>query len=385
MKNQRYNALYEKNKEILAIENNAITLKSASVLYNAFMEEAKILDSIVMRIRSFALKIKPDVLENINLLIPATSALDKFDDIISDTTNIPKMIYVYYNIQPITYENIMVFVNLYKRDLKSFINIDPNTGITQDPFHRNDSANYLKEIAMERANTANDLLEMEEVRVITPSKLHSISLFFKQKSRFLSTIVRDFKTFQFYLRQFSRIKELTEAIKPKELVNGNILVGNIDKEIDFNTYFAIYKHFSAMLRYLINIVAYHESKFYTKIYGLQANIESYTSIINAVLDHTESRNTNKSSDNSINEAYYDGYINSDELDAHNLINGNHAAHMLLYDNAEDIREEDRDEIIIPQDNIKDIKEESISNFEEHEYPYGKEGLSICTLRDTLNI
>ena len=33
MKNQRYNAFYEKQKEILAIENDAISIKSANSLY----------------------------------------------------------------------------------------------------------------------------------------------------------------------------------------------------------------------------------------------------------------------------------------------------------------------------------------------------------------
>ena len=85
MKNQRYNALYEKNKEVLAIENNAISIKSANVLYNAFMEEARILDSIIIRIRNFSLRIKSDVLENINILMPSTNAINEFLDVISTT------------------------------------------------------------------------------------------------------------------------------------------------------------------------------------------------------------------------------------------------------------------------------------------------------------
>lgn len=376
MKNQRYNALYEKNKQILLIENNAISLKSANVLYNAFMEEARILDSVVMRIRNFALRIKPDVIDNINQLIPSTDDILKFDDIISTTSDIPRMKYIKYNIKPILYENMASFINLYRIEINNFTSINTQSANKDNPFIKDSAAKYLIDVAKERANTtSNTLLEMEEIKIMNLGKLKSISEFFKHKNRFLSVITRDFKTFQFYLRQYSGLREITSLMKPTELINGDVQIAGSSRSITFNDYFVLYKHFSAMIRYMVDIVSYHDQQFFTKIYALQSNIESYVSIVNDVLSY-------KKSNDSINEAYNDGLLNSDAIDAHNLVNGNYAANVMLNDDTAD-SEDDKEEI--EYDKIKDIKDEAISNFEEFNGSNSKEVYSICTLRNSLNV
>lgn len=303
MKNQRYNALYEKNKEILAIENNAISIKSANVLYNAFMEEVKILDSIIIRIRNFALRIKPDVIRNVNLLIPSSDAITKFDDAISSDSTIPKMKYIHYNIRPITYENMATFINLYKKEIDAFTSIKTQSANKSDPFIRDSAAKYLINTAMEHANVSNELLEMESIKIMNLGKMKSISQFFKHRIQFISTINKDFKTFQFYLRQYSGLREIAALMKPTDHINGYVTLDiKPDKRIAFNDYFVLYKHFNAMIRYMINIISYHEQQFFNKIYGLQSNIESYSSIINEVLDYIEQKKKNKEKTDTMNES-----------------------------------------------------------------------------------
>ena len=384
MKNQRYNALYEKNKEILAIENNAISIKSANVLYNAFLEEARILDSIVIRIRNFALRIKPDVIENINYLVPSMNAIIDFDNAVSTTPNIPKYKYIHYAINPIVYENMASFINLYKAEITAFTAIDTQSVNKDNPFIRDKATQYLIQTAKEHANVNKEMLEMEEIKVINKGRLRNISNFFRHKAQFISIINRDFKTFQFYLRQYSGLREITSLMKPTELRNGDVLVGGSSKAITFNDYFVLYKHFHSMIKYMINIISYHEQQFFNKIYGLQSNIESYANIVNEVLDYVEKINKNKSEeeDESLNEEY-------------DLINGNYAANILMNDDSSNFTITDEEPIdsensdseeeefeAIKYDTIKDVKDEVISNFNEYEYNSNNGGVEICTLRDS---
>lgn len=289
MKNQRYNAMYEKNKEILAIENNAISLKSASILHSAFNEQAKILDSIVLRIRNFTMRIKPDILENINLLIPSNSALTEFELAIAEVSDIPRMKYVKYDINPIKYENMASFLNLYRQEIKYFTDIKTQTVNKTNPFIRDRATQYLIDTAMQHANVSTELLEMENIRILNYSKLKSISHFFIHKTEFTSVINRDFKTFLFYLRQYSKLRDLVAEMDPIEQRDGSVLLKNASKSISFNDYFVLYKHFADMIKYMIKIISYHEQQFFNKIYALQGNIESYASIVNEVLDYKEKK------------------------------------------------------------------------------------------------
>lgn len=303
MRNQRYNAFYEKQKEILAIENDAISIKSANSLYMAFLEEAKMLDSVVIRIRNFALRIKPDVINNIKLLIPTSDALNEFDDIISSNIDIPRMKYIKYDIAPIKYENMASFMNLYRMEISQFTSINTQTANQTNPFIRDKAASFLIDTAMKHANCGTELLEMESIKILNKSKLKNISDFFKQKNRFISTVNRDFKTFQFYLRQYSGLREIVTLMKPTELRNGDVLVGSSNKPITFNDYYVLYKHFYSMIKYMINIISYHERQFFNKIYALQGNIESYVSVVNDVLDLGENQELEKFSMNdALNES-----------------------------------------------------------------------------------
>lgn len=309
MRNQRYNAFYEKQKEILAIENDAISIKSANSLYMAFLEEAKMLDSVVIRIRNFALRIKPDVINNIKLLIPTSDALNEFDDIISSNIDIPRMKYIKYDIAPIKYENMASFMNLYRMEISQFTSINTQTANQTNPFIRDKAASFLIDTAMKHANCGTELLEMESIKILNKSKLKNISDFFKQKNRFISTVNRDFKTFQFYLRQYSGLREIVTLMKPTELRNGDVLVGSSNKPITFNDYYVLYKHFYSMIKYMINIISYHERQFFNKIYALQGNIESYVSVVNDVLDLGEKINKDN---NSLNESISYKLISLDE-------------------------------------------------------------------------
>lgn len=309
MKNQRYNAKYQKNKEILAIENNAISIKSANILYQAFMEEARILDSIIIRIRNFALRIKPDVIENINILIPSANAITEFDDVISSIPNIPKYKYIHYNIKPIVYENMASFINLYRMEINAFTSIKTQAVNKDNPFIRDKAAQYLIQTAKEHSNVNKEMLEMEEIKIINMGRLKNISRFFKHKNQFISAVNRDFKTFQFYLRQYSGLREITSYMEPTELRNGDVLLNGSSRPITFNDYFVLYKHFMSMINYMINIIAYHEQQFFNKIYGLQSNIESYANILNEVLDYSKKYEESKNEETSLIESvtYPDTY------------------------------------------------------------------------------
>jgi len=391
-------------------------------------------------------------------------------------------------------------MNLYRLEINNFTSIKTQSANKENPFIKDKAAKYLIDIAMAHANSATELLEMESIKIMNLSKLKSISEFFKHKNKFISTVTRDFRTFQFYLRQYSGLRDITSLMKPTELRNGDVLVNSSSKAISFNDYFVLYKHFISMIRYMINIISYHEQQFFNKIYALQSNIENYVSIVNDVieceknkenLDKDENKTVTENTDicydsysevcrisdslglsspsivendvysadtthrpitkqdltslgysdfedncgisckrfvpsgyfyidayrpgdnwhmirlsfkKTVNEAYDDGLLNSDEIDAHQMINGNDAAHMLLYDeNAEEKNNDSIDELLMildkkdPKhsssyymkerpskysDSIQDVDDETISNFEEYD-GVPREGDSICTLRDSL--
>lgn len=398
MKNQKYNAMYEKNKEILAIECNALSLKSANILYNAFTEQCKILDSLIIRVRNFALRIKPDVIENLRLLMPSNSAIDEFLEVISSPADIKRYKYVRYNIKPIKYENMASFMNLYKQEIKYFTDLNTQTMNKEDPFIRNKAAAYLINTAYEHANLNTELLEMENIKIINPAKLKSIYTFFKRKNTYITTVNQDFKTFIFYLRQYSGLRDIITSMRPtetrNELISLNISSG---KQITFNDYFVLYKHFSSMIKYMIKIIGYHEQQFFNKIYALQNNIESYVSILNDVLDNAKNRD--EDNEESLHETFEDVY---------SLVNGNDQAKQLLNDTAvskpchvkaiftsEDFNKyrneispldelDDEDNDFIASDSIDGVTDGDISNFEEYDENPG-EVSSICTLRNSLNV
>lgn len=401
MRNSRYNALYEKNKEILSIENLAVKNKSPEYLYDAFVEQVRILDSVVARIRNFTFRIKEDVLQNIRQILPSSSKISEFEDAISKATNIPAFKYIRYNIQPIEYSSMSTFYSMFNQELSQLTRTGEHLNRTE-PVRNSRATNYL--LNVEGYNSYKDgLLTMEEIKVMTSSRLISILNFYKRKSRLISTVTKDFKVFQFYLREYRTLDNILDKMKPTVTKNGIILDGEL---ISFNDYFVIYKHFSSMMKYLLDVVSYYDSRFFNKIYALQSNIEAYNSIMDYVISYAKSQKdgTEPPSKEALTEACWDGFMNSDVINAHNLINGNSQAQMLLWDDTSDNTEEEVIEHNIEEEYTDDgvelgdsIENEKLTDEElrrvEEDLPIeeetswlqdtGEEAGSICTARSSI--
>lgn len=283
-KNQRYNALYERNKDVLRMENDAIQSKSANLLFDAYKQQVETLDSLVIRIRNYSMLIKPDVMRNIQLLFPTKKETEKFDYAIATYSRFPKMRIIHYDVKPLTYPNMATFMNLYKREIDKYVQVDMESQTTSVPKIYDYTANFLIKESQKQKKSTMELLEMEDIRIIRAHNLPNISVFFKRLNRIQSSINVSFKAFQFYLRQYKKLNEFVQLMKPRQLLNGNVIIGDAKKAISFNDYFILYKHFTSMIKYMIDIVAYNEAQFFNKIYALQANIESYKSVMDKVND-----------------------------------------------------------------------------------------------------
>ena len=334
MKNSRYNAMYEKNKEILGIENVSVRNTSAEYLYSAFMEQYRILDSIITRVRNFAFTIRQDVMQNINQLLPHQSKINEFELAISKSKDIGKFKFLRYQISSIEYPHMNSFYGLFNQEIKQLIGKSANTVPKHDAVVHNKVSDLIESTMSEHNMYKDGLLAMEKIEIMTSSRLTHILQFFKRKTRIITSVNKDFRTFQFYLREYRNLYKICENMKPTQLSNGNVKVAGY--EITFNDYFVTYKHFASIIKSLLDMVDYYDSKFFNKIYALQSNIESYNSIMNYVIDYSDAKSKGKNppAKESLTEAYWDGYLNSDTIDAHSLINGNHQAQMLLWDNAE---------------------------------------------------
>ena len=114
MRNGKYNALYNANKEILAIEREALDKQSAEILYYALTEQTKMLNTVVIRIRNFAQNIRGDVIQNLQTIIPEADEMRKFEEALKASNPYPQKV-VNYKISPIEYPNMAVFYSLFKR------------------------------------------------------------------------------------------------------------------------------------------------------------------------------------------------------------------------------------------------------------------------------
>lgn len=364
MKNTKYNALYEKNKEILIIENMGIKNENPEYLYDAFMEHVRILDSAIVKMRNFAFRIKNDVLENLQAIIPNSTDIDKFQTAIIGTTDMPKFKYIHYHIKSIEYADITILNNLFDHELKVLTNNVGTAG--QMPITR--VSNFLEGIMNEYKTSYDGLLDMEEFKVMTPSRRNVIVRFFRQKGKIISSVNKDFRTYHFFLRQFNDIYKMAEKLKPTTMKNGHVMING--DEISFTDYVTIYKHFSTIMKDLLDIVGLYDNLFYNKIYALQSNIEVYNSIIKYTIEYYNAKqNGDPLNETTLVEAWWDGYLNSDEIDAHNLINGNNAAQELLWDDASESEDtdddddeyyEDDDDFVKSIENEKEPLEENIT-------------------------
>ena len=329
MKNRSYNALYEKNKEILKIENDAIQTNSPKILYNAFIEQMRILDSVIVRIRDFTVRIRDDVEQSIDKLMPSTIELDNFQNSLDKITLMPRFKYVKYKITPIKYTNVIQFYNLYKNEIKEFCEIKDSISNLEKPLLHGRATEYLINTAMTYTNYSDSLLEMEEIKIMSKEKLIKILSFFQKKGELKMIIGQDFKTFQFYLKQYHILSKMTECIKPTITPDNQICI-NVDGSkyiLSFNDYLVLYKHFSAMTKYMLDIINYYNSKFFNKIYAIQSNIELYRSIMRDVVDYANNKDAEI-----INESVYN--------DLYGMINGNTQADELLIDDTSDSEEDE---------------------------------------------
>lgn len=342
MKNKSYNALYEKNKDILLMENEAIKTNSPKILYNAFFEQMRILDSVVARIRDFLLIIKNDVMNNINLIMPDEDLIAEYDAALDKVTLLPRFKYVKYNIVNTKYMNMTVFFNLFKNEIEEFCKIKDATSNFNHPLLHSKATNFLIDNKTEYLDQDESILEMEEIKIVTLSKLTAILRFFQKKSVIKQLVKQDFKMFHFYLRQYKALYDMTLSLKPTIVGNDiQIDLSGTKYKLSFNDYLVLYKHFSMMSKYMLDIVNEYNTRFFNKIYALQSNIEVYRSIMIDVIDYANNKDvdTVNETTNSFNDIY-------------GLVNGNDATEELLMDDASD-DEEDKiqaDEIIYSDPN-----------------------------------
>ena len=120
----------------------------------------------------------------------------------------------------------------------------------------------------------------------------------------------------------------------------------------FNDYLILYKHISAMVKYLLEIVNLYNSKFFNKIYAMQTNIQVYKSIMDDVIlyVHNKEREITNKDETDVdfigNNMVESSYEFMDQYKSvYDLINGNDEADMLLLDNSEDNEEEYREDEI----------------------------------------
>lgn len=392
-RNSRYNATYEKNKEILVSEHNAIGDKSAEQLYDAFLEQYRILNTLVVKIRNFAFTIRQDVLSNIRQILPSTAQVQEFENAIDDYGfEIGKFKYIKYEINSIEYIGMNAFCNLFNNELDQLL--AKRHGEQSDSVVANQRATkYLINTANTFDGYNDGLLAMEKISLMTKSGLIRVANFYNRRSQIINSIQKDFKTFQFYLRGYGNFYKLTEKLKPTSLANGNVKVN--DKEITFMDYFVIYKHFSSLIKDLVNIVNFYENQFYNKLYAIQSNIEVYNAVLDYVITYARSKKRNSvgPSKEALTEAWWDGYMNSDTIDAHNLINGNSQAQELLWDDTSD-NEDDKIDFSDTTDKIDhhdlsdndlELAEKELPIKEEISVPKSddEEVGAICTARSSI--
>lgn len=353
MKNKNYNALYEKNKEILMLENDAIKYGSPKILYNAFFEQMRILDSVVARMKDFSLRIKGDVISNINLIMPDNDLILEFEESIDKVALLPKFKYVKYNIKSTKYADMAMFFNMFRNEIKEFCEIkDESAAISKSLLH-GIATKFLTNVAMKYTNYNDSVLELEEIKIVTLQKLINILNFFQKKSQIKQTISEDFKTYDYYLRQYKVLYEITILLEP--IIEGNDIIIEVQGKkykLTFNDYLVLYKHFSAIAKYLLDIVNYYNSKFFNKLYAIQSNIEVYRNIMRDVVNYAKNEEIDIISEttNSFNDMY-------------DMINGNDAAAEFLMDDVNDYEDTIDDENEQP-DNIE--SDTIISNDKEFE-------------------
>lgn len=341
-RNSRHNVIYDKNKTILEKEHNAIVNKSAFMLYDSFAEQIGVLDTIMVRIRNFTFTIKTDLISNIKQIMPSASQLNDYKNNVHKLNSDFKFKYLKYNISKIKYIDIYGFMNLFKIEINDFL--DNNGKNVNEPIKFDKATKYIKDIEAS-LNPINNLMDMEEIKIMHIGELTKVTSFFDRKEEIFNIINIDFKSYQLFLRGYRLLQKILDYLRPVELNDGNIALSEAgNKPISFNDYIVIYKHFSAMAKYLIDILNLYDNTFFNKIYAIQSNIEMYANIVRYVNDTVEFDNAKNNIDlNSQNEEGYG------EFDIPSLINGNSQGKQFLLDDTSDNDDIDKLEDELPDE------------------------------------
>lgn len=356
MRNRRYNALYEKNKEILKIEANAIRNQSAEMLYNAFIEQSRILDSAISRIRQFALYTRNDVINNVSELFPERDDVNKYNTYLKN--NSPVLKFIEYKIEPIKYNDMTIFFNKAISELKTMVNTDSSVANINNPILHQQGSDYLLNKAIGYVDYKYGLLSMENIKMIRLQDLVKLNKMYIKESYISSKIQKSFVMFDNYLKSYKYLQNMVDALKPTVYDDRILLKSVSQKSISFNDYLVIYKHFVNMIKYMVDIVSYYESKFFNKIYAIESNIEMYNSLLISGINELKKDTMTESNI---------GLYHNDDPGLFNMINGNHQAQMMLYDNCDDIKTINiknlyPDDEIVPVDVI-DISDDKNKNKE----------------------
>lgn len=322
MKNRRSNIMYEKNREILEVENDAITNRSPSKLFKAFLLQARMLQVIVYRIREYTFNERPKIIDKISSVLPSNLDIAKFHKALSTFKDIHFLKIAEYEVLPIRYKNMTIFDSLFRKEIQDFCKTKKGSILTHSP-----ATDFLKRDLMPLANYNDAMLDTESVRDLQPSELSSMVSSLGMRNSLIQMINNDFKTFWIFLMKFNFFHKTLNMLLPK--VENNMVVVNTPncRPLTFNEYMVLYKHFSAIIKYLIDIVNLYETTFFNKIFAIQSNIASYKSIMYDVISYS---NENLKT---VSESF-DGVVD-------NNINGLNQANMFVYsDSIEDISEEE---------------------------------------------
>jgi hypothetical protein len=364
MRNRNYNALYEKNKETLLMESEAISQKNPFILYSAFLSQLKVLDNIVIRIRNFSIVSQKDILNNINEILPSQEMISIYDIALS-SLNIQEPIKVIsYDIKPIKYSSVMKLNNLCKIEIDGFCKLKNDKTNYDNPLIFDALTSFVKDNIGNNITNEDSMLLNEQIKIMRPNQYKEISAYFNKRAQIRNTIMMDFKTLYFYLIEFRILQKIADMMRPEiKSENGKeyISIGNNNGKLTFTDYMVLYKHLSSLTKTMLDIVNYYNNRFYNKVYMIQSNITSYKSIMQDVINIYKVRKNKEPSEKPLSEAGYDGFINSSEYDGHSLINGNHQANMLLID--EDIKDIPDSDFHAPQeDNVDEVDKEGYVNF-----------------------
>ena len=137
---------------------------------------------------------------------------------------------------------------MFNQEYRELLNVDSGSSQT-DTLSVGKATNYLIHVMNTYKTVYDGLLAIEKITLCTHSKRMFILNYFKERTQITAMVTRDFRTYQFFLKQFRGFYDMAEKIKPV-IKHGLIYLNN--KEISFTDYLTIYKHFSSMMKYIVD-------------------------------------------------------------------------------------------------------------------------------------